>query len=295
MSRFLLSAGLLLTVLLAGCGTSASGASVAASVNGTDISRASFNKQLKYKRVVSSDSYGMDVCAQKSTAALCNELKRETLNGMIDDEIARQYAEKHHISVSDAEFNREWTIVLKKSFTGQTRVARSYARRYGWTLADLKSSIRQDLLGQKVAVAVTQGMSTTALALSISRIDVANAAQAQQVEAQLRGGTAFNAIARQLNVAKNSTCHKQGGCGPMGWIPSYFLSPAHRAALLAARPGQVLGPFQAQRVLEFLQIEAKNPSFAMTSQQIYQRRQQLYSAWLQRQRQSASIKRYVTV
>jgi parvulin-like peptidyl-prolyl isomerase len=277
---------------LSACGPSAEGQSVAARVNGHDISMSSYTKQVKYKRVVSTDTFGIDVCAGKGTAPLCDDLKQNALNGLIQDELVREYAAKHGITVSPAEFDRRWSVIYKQKFHNNKAVLAAYAKRYGLTPSEFKASIRRDALRDKVMAAVTPNLSTVAPAIELSRIDVSDTKQVKWLKAQLRAGRDFNAVAAQLNRNKKSLCAQQGGCGEMGWLPTAFVSPQRRG-LISAKPGQVLGPFPGQRLYEFMKVEAKNPAYHMTPKQVYQRRQQVFTTWLAQQERHAAIERHV--
>jgi parvulin-like peptidyl-prolyl isomerase len=252
----------------------------------------SFHKEVSYKRVVSSDSNGVDVCAIKAPP-LCAALKRDALNTLINNELVREYASGHHITVTDAEFARQWAAIDKAKFHDQPRVVRAYAGRLGWTVADLKASIRQDLLQQKVMFAVTKNMSRYTPAVKVSRIDMPNQKEIKGVQDQLASGQSFQSIAAALNKDKKSLCHSEGGCGELGWLPTAFV-PAGDKSVLQAKVGTVVGPFPGQQLYELLRVEGKNNHYPMTAQQQYRMRQQLFVQWLNRQVKKASITKHVT-
>src|SRR5690348_10263595 len=105
LSRFLFPALAATAVLgLAGCGASTGGSSAAVTVNGQSISMAAYNKEFSYDRVAAEDNYSFDVCSTKKTAPLCAQVKRTALNDLIGNTLVDQYAAKHQISVSNAEF-----------------------------------------------------------------------------------------------------------------------------------------------------------------------------------------------
>jgi parvulin-like peptidyl-prolyl isomerase len=223
--------------------------------------------------------------------SLCKLLKRDALTSLIEDELVREYASKHGIAITDAEFRRQWTIIFRDRFHDMNAVVAANAKRYGMTVAQLKASIRMDLLRNAVMFQVTRAMPSTLPAVRLSRIVAATPKQMKVIERRLTSGVPFNQLATSLSAEKKNLC-VTAGCGEMGWVPNVFIStPEH--AVLTAPTGTVVGPIPGQTMIELLKVEGHSPAKPLTPNQSLQHRQQLFSAWQAHQVQKASVKRYV--
>ena len=273
---------------LSGCGGSS--AKLAASVNGHDISMSAFDQQVYYRRQVAVDTGASDQCQAGSPAAVCGQLKSSALTDLVDDELVQQYADKHHIAVSTADFNREWAQIFKIRFQSNPALLKAFSQRMRISQADVKARVKQDMLRQAVLDRVTTAP-TTAPAIHAASLFVSGKRQADAVQAQLRSGTPFLTVARTLATDKKSSCASAGGCGDAGWVPTALLPPYQRF-LMKARVGAPLGPFRLQQGFEFYLVEGRSRSFAMSASQQIALRGLAFSRWLVRQEQQSSIKRY---
>jgi SurA-like protein/parvulin-like peptidyl-prolyl cis-trans isomerase-like protein len=278
-----------LAAVLAGCGSSS--AKPAATVNGHEISMTSYKQELHYECVNADSQYGFDVCKNKTVPFLTKPIKRTALDTLIDRELIHEYARQHHISVTDAQFNRNWQIIYKSKF-GTPAVLKAFAeKRYGISVAALKARVRDDLLRQQVAAYVTRNAPTRVPAIRLARLETANKGETTQVEARLKGGATFNQIATQMSKSPSNPC--KTGCGDLGWIPTAFL-PAYQSNLAQEKVGKVIGPLRLQKGgYEFFLVEARNQHYPLTQKQMNTMSNQvLFPRWLGQQAKKASVKRY---
>jgi hypothetical protein len=260
----------------------------AATVNGHDISMSAFKEQVFYKRQIAVDTGGSDQCQPGSPAAVCGQLKSSALTDLVDNELVQEYADKHHIAVSPADFNREWAQIYKVRFQHNPALENAFAKRMHITEDDLKARVKQDMLRQAVLDRVTTATGA-APSIHAASIYVTTKKQADAVQAQLRAGTPFLTVANTLAKAKNSAC--SGSCGDAGWVPTALLPPYQRF-LLTQRVGVPLGPYRLQQGFEFYLVEGISRHFALTANQQIALRGLAFSRWLARQEQHSSIKRY---
>lgn len=294
MSRSFLSLALLLLVAtaLSACGTPVIAQNPAASVNGTDVSMAAYQRELHFDLVQQQGNLGLNPCQTKGLGAICASVKKTALDSLIDKILIREYASKHHIVVSQADIARQWAIIYKQDFHNQAPVLAAYAKRYHLTPAQVKQKTADQMLQDAVMVAITKHMPLHAPAVRLSKIDVKTKADAAAVKAALAAGQSFSQIAAKLNRASKSVC-SQVGCGDTGWLPDAFV-PSGDAGVLTAKVGSVVGPYEGQQYIEFLQVTGRNPHYALTAQQILRFRQQKLVAWLARQEKRADIQRNVS-
>jgi hypothetical protein len=280
-------------VLIAGCGTASLGAgSDAATVNGQHISMAAYKTQVTYKRQLAALGNGdVDPCTVKVDGPICTKIKQTALNDLINEQLISQYASKHHISVSTAEFRAQWAQVMADRFKNNVPVMHAWLKHFGLTEPGLKSMVRSDVLSQKVMYAVTQtGVPAAVPAVRLARIEVQSQAQLKQTRAMLRHQS-FLQVASLLSTNQSGLCY-QTGCGDLGWLPDKFLTPAeHRAA--TAPIGTLIGPLASQQGLTLLRVEGHDPRYHLNPQQQLAWRQGLFTTWLNAERRRAAVHRYV--
>jgi SurA N-terminal domain len=280
----------LLAALVAGCGSS--GPSPAATVNGHDISMTSYNQEVRYDCVNAASQYGFDVCKDKGTKFVTDSLKKSSLEALIQVELIQEYAAKHHIAVSALDFNRNWTIIYQTKF-GSAKVLKAFVSRYGMTVADLKTRLRNDLLKQRVEAVVTAKTPAQTVAIRLARLQTLNKGGNLLVRNLLRLGKTFPQIAVQLGTNTLGPC--KTGCGDLGWIPIAFL-PTYQSNLATARVGKVVGPLALQQSgFEYFQVEARDAHYTMTTQQQSTMRNKVMAQWLSQQEKRATIKRFTAV
>jgi hypothetical protein len=288
----LILAALVTPVVIAACGTTNAQTQPAARVNGHPIPMALYNREVVFKRVSSEADSGIDLCAPKIYAGLCHQMKVTVLNDLIGNELVREYAQRHGISVSTAEYQRQWSEVFSNRFHSDSAVLKAYARHTGLEVTDIKNEVRDNLLQQKVMYAVTTSMPTSGPQTLMSRIVVSSEAELKNVRAELARGVPFLVVAKQLALKKNSAC-SQVGCGQLGLLPNALL-PATQKAVGTAKPGSVEGPYPTQTALTLLRVDAHYQKKTYTEQQVYSLRQQLFARWVAAQIRHASVQRYAT-
>lgn len=282
---------------LAACGSSSQGSDSqsrpAATVNGSTIPMGAFNKQVWVQRIQAARSpSAMDPCsAGQNFVGLCQQLKQNALDALIDQELVDQYAKRHHISVSDADFNRQWAIILKDKFHGDNAVLRAFARGQHLTVADLQSFEREDMVRQAVLGQVTKNMSLRWPATRLSRILAPDQRGLKNIQTLLKAGRSFNYVAYLLRANQRSLCAQQA-CGDLGWIPNVFVPAAEQSAVTAP-PGTILGPYASQAGYTLVQVEAHQNHYLINVNQEIAMRERNFARWLADQRSHAAIHRYV--
>lgn len=280
-------------VALSACGNPVSAQNPAATVNGTDVSMAAYNKELRFELNQQEDKLGLNPCRAKGLGPVCDQVKKTALDTLIDVVLVRDYAVKHHLVVPQSSIDRQWAIIYKQDFHNQHAVLVAYAKRFGWTPADVKRKTAEQLQQDAVMVQMTKNMPVHAPAVRLSKIDVKTQADVSAVKAALAHGQSFTQVAATLSRDKKSLC-SQVGCGDTGWLPTAFVPPGDKA-VLTARIGQVVGPFAGQQLYELIQVTERNPHYALTAQQILRFRQQKLVTWLSKQEKRSSIQRNVSV
>jgi hypothetical protein len=183
-------------LLVAGCGGSSS-AGRAAVVNGHDVPMHAYDVAFTTRRIQEIDSGGYDPCIVKNTDAACALLKQQALDAVIQQELIREYAGAHNISVPQADLNRQWNLVVKQKFGGVQAALNAWLRRLHQTSQDLKDSIENDLLQQKVTYAVTGTMPSITPGIRVAVIE-AKLPSLPLVKARLQAHEDFLGLAKSL-------------------------------------------------------------------------------------------------
>lgn len=293
MSRsFILCA--VLALFLAGCGgSSGSSSGKAATVNGHVVSMNAYKIQLTLlEKQSESTAQAINPCnGSKSLAPFCDQLKKTALTGVINNEIVREYAATHHISISQADFQRQWTVIVNGKFHGNEQVVRAYVKTLGINEDQLKQIDRQQMLQDRVMYDVTKNLSMNAPSVRLSVIQVPSTKALHQVQRELKHQTPFNELAAALSTDPKGLC-RGGQCGDRGWFPTELV-PQQESSIATTHVGHVAGPFTGQSGYSLVFVEAYDPHHKLKSTQQLAIRQQRFAQWLAVQAQRADVRKYV--
>lgn len=293
MLRPTVCAAALLTIALAGCGGN-SGPGPAANVNGNPISMTAYQSAVWQARVEQVDSIGYDYCGTKGTEFECKVLERQALQGLIDRELVREYAQSHHITISQTDVNRNWLLIFDGKFKGNQAALNGVLKRLHVSEAQYRQSLADDLLQQRVEYAVTAGLPTSVPSKRIAILRYSTRKAARAARAQLAHGASFLVLVTYAVADPRSPCVKTK-CGDLGWIPVEFI-PSWTPQLRTAATHSVVGPLRVAGggyVLYY--VEAYDPHAALTARQLVTQRQQRFSEWLKQQERRARVTRNVAV
>ena len=287
MSKLIRAAALVATavigVTITGC-SSSSGGDVAA-VNDQKIPRADFDKKL-----------------ESSPAG------KQVLTQMVQQTLVDQYGRDSKIDVTQAEIDAKESDIKSKYPPGQFDMI---LKQQGLTDADVQNILRQQIIIEKAVapnVHVTDADVAAYFAKNHTLLDkpaqvrarhilVANEATAEQVEAKLKAGGDFAALAKQYST---DTSTKDKG-GELGFFGRGQMVPAFQAAAFALPVGAISQPVKSPFGWHVIQVEEKKPatraSLASSAAQIktqltQQQQAQQVPVFLQQLRAKANIQVY---
>lgn len=271
------------------------GGDVAAVVNGHNIPMSQFKMLL----VATQREY-----ATQPTITL-PQIENQVMNQVIGNEIVREYAAAHHISVPTSQVNAKMATSLK-SAGSKTRFDTQLAG-LGLTESTYRSLVAQNLLVEKVAGTLFPIDKMTAANVrhiliaphpqgkKITRTDAQAKKLAENLKTRINRGASFAKLAKQYSDDTVSAA-KGGDLGqvfPGEMVPSFnqavFSLPVHHLAVVKSQFGY--------HVIEVL---SRGPAHiaagdAQTLKEAQQAQAQQFSKWAQAQEKKATIKKLAKV
>jgi peptidyl-prolyl cis-trans isomerase C len=290
-------------------------ATVVARVNGVEIGSMELQAALDTRLPLS--SYHRNVSPDKLA-----EMRREALDGLIDEELRYQEARRLGVRVAPKEIDQALERV-RKAYSGGPQAFETARRASGATMQQLREGILRGLLIKKLyeqaithscvvaereAVAYYEAnrkrfilpeqirpyVITIEVSPSAARPEWDRARQkANDLSRQIAAGTSFAALARQ----HSSDPSKEKG-GDLGFVHRGRLHEEFEDALKTMRPGEVSGVIQSIYGFHLLRLAETRPaaqkSFAEVKEQLVRdltdkRCSEAEAAWSKRLRAAAKI------
>lgn len=267
-------------ILLAGCGQSSS-AGVAAIVNGHQVPLERYN--LLYNLSLHQSG------ATKSAAA------SQAMNQVILFELVQEYANSHHITVSNTEIDNQRNAFITQ-LGGQTKY-QAWLKQNGVTDSQMRELFAPSLLGQKVEAAVAPASQQKTLTAKVEHILIATSghrpkprtdaqalALARSVLKMVQHGGNFAQLATEYSDDPGSASN--GGVYTV--TPGEMVKPFDNASFhLPLHHPAIIHTQYGYHVIEVLSrgLGPVNP------QQAQQKQQAAFQTWLQQQMSHAKIKR----
>lgn len=201
-------------------------------------------------------------------------LTQQALRVLIDEALQRQEARRLSVEATDADVDTAIANIAQRNNLSPESLTTYLAER-GTDIASLREQLRNQISWLKVIsreirpkVVISEGQVDLASRFSqpaagerellLSEIvlpvyspeqEADVMADAQRLVAALRGGSAFEPLARQISVAASA----ESG-GDLGWIPSNVLAEEVRNALSRMQPGQISEPIRTPLGVQVLRL-----------------------------------------
>lgn len=266
-------------------------APLAAQVNGKPIYMAVFDNEVA-RRVQALKDQGFNLDTPEGQAAIA-DVRSQTLEALIEDELVAQAAAQMGVSVSDADV--EAVIQQDINNAGGQEAFNAWLASNGMTLEEHRAAQRAAMLNNAVRDKITASVPASAEQVHARYILVLSQEEAQQVLGKLQAGGDFAALAQQYS--KDSVTSVNGG--DLGWFPrGGLLDPALEEAAFALQPGQtssvVTSEFGGQTVYEIVQVLEREASRPLSVERMMVLQRQTFRQWLDDLKSKAQIERFVT-
>lgn len=251
---------------------------LAAQVNGQPITMADFERERDRQAAV--------LFSQPATQAAFDA---QVLQMMIDQELINQGAAREGIVVSDAEIDAELSVHQQiAAQNGQNLDQWAAAQNY--TMDEYRALIQDLLLTQKLSQ-VVGNVSPFAPQVHARHILVADENTARSLLQQIQQGADFAQLAMQYSL--DSSTAPTGG--DLDWVSEgLLLQPEVEAAIFSLLPGQVGSePVHSSLGYHVIQVLERVEDRPLAEAALAEKKRAAFESWLESQRQSAVIERYV--
>ena len=257
-------------------------ASIAAIVNGTAITRESYDQQVAQAQTYFLQQPGQDARSQVSRQGL-QELQKQVLDWMIDQVLIEQASSSMGITVLEAEVEAE----VSRMKGGDEERLEKWLAANGLTASSLRQQLRVDLITSAVRDRVTASVQRRAEQIHVRHILVSDQEVAQSALERLRQGQDFVTVAR--DVSEDGTTRASGG--DLGFLPRGVMSPAFEEAAFALEPGEISDLVRSDFGFHIIQVVKIEPEHPVSDELWPVVQQRVFESWLAERRAEADIQR----
>jgi parvulin-like peptidyl-prolyl isomerase len=271
----------------AGSGPTQDGLPLAARVNGQPIFLEMYEKQVAQTEQALLEQ-GLILEGAEGEAQLA-QIRRNVLNGLIEQAIIEQAATAAGISVTDEELD---TTVQDSIVQGQGQESfDQWLAENNLTLGEFREIQRSQLLANKMIEQVTAFVPTTAEQVHARHILTSDSAKAQMLLEQLKGGANFAALAQQASEDISTAANG----GDLGWFPREvpLMPPVVADEAFSLQPGEMSDVIESDQGYHIIKVEAREENRPLTPEMVVFLEQKTFETWLAEQRRNAVIEQYV--
>lgn len=175
----------------------------------------------------------------KDGKAQLNRLKHQAMAQVVQNAYVKELAKQNHVTVSDRAVTEEVNLLRSQNRLGNSnRVFRDVLNEFfGWSEADLRRSLKDQLLQQAV----------------VTKLDTATNARAKSAFGQLTNGADFATVAKQMS--DDAGTRGNGGRYPEAITQDDAdISPAITAELFKLQPNEVSTIINTGYTLEIVKV-----------------------------------------
>lgn len=259
---------------------------LAARVNGQPLYLVDYERQVaRYEAALLSS--GVDLSTEEGQARLL-QLRRDVLEGMIQQVLVEQAAAAEGITVSDEEVNAALDQLIEE--VGGEAAFQAQLDLNGLTREEVFEEQRATMLYQKVFEWVTASVPETAEQVHARHILVDTREEAEQLLAQLQAGADFAELAR--TYSQDESTRETGG--DLGWFPrGILLAPEVEEAAFSLQAGQFSAVVESPFGFHIVQVLERDPNRQLTPENLQVMKDRAFQEWLQSLWDGAQIERFV--
>jgi len=253
---------------------------VVAIVNDQPIFQEALERQLKHLQKA------MEASGEKPDPQTLEQMRRQVLEGLIDQTIMEQAAARLGIKVSPEELEENIRKVIQE---GGEENFRRWLEQSELTMEEFREMTRLQLLSLKLFEAVTPPPPETMEQVHARHILLGSQEEAMQILERLRKGEDFASLARQFS--KDDFTRELGG--DLGFFPKGLsgLPPELEEAAFSLAPGQISGVIKSYYGYHIVQVLEKDSAHPLSEEAKRMFREQKFKEWLEKEKASARVQR----
>jgi len=260
---------------------------VAALVNGQPIYVKTLEKRVtQFEKAFASQ--GIDLQSEEGQKTMA-QVRRQVLEGLIDQVIMEQAAARMGITVTDEELEAHIQKSIQEG--GGRESLEKWLDANNLTWEEFREMTRAQLLSEKLFEKVVPPPPETMEQVHARHILLNSEEEANQVLEKLRRGEDFAQLARQFSL-DNFT--RESG-GDLGFFPKGLsaLPPEVEDAAFSLEPGQISGVIKSYFGYHIIQVLEKDPNHPLSEEMKRAFREQKFREWLEQEKAKANIQRFV--
>jgi parvulin-like peptidyl-prolyl isomerase len=242
----------------------------AAIVNDDRISEVEFNAEVK--------RYQDDQTALGKTVSM-EDASQVVIQDMIDQVLLAQGAKADGFEVSDDLLQSRIDDLTAQ--IGGTDALSAWESQHGYTDDSFRVALKRSIASAWMRDKIIEAVPSTADQVHVQQILLYNEDDANQIHAQLEGGTDFETLAAQIDPTTK---------GDLGWFPQgYLLEPEIDKAAFSLQPGQVSDVIKSSIGYHIIKVVERDPEHPLSPDAYLAVQEQALRNWLDQQRSSSAI------
>ncbi len=187
------------------------------------VSTSEFLNDLAALKQYYKQAQGVDFASTEGRNKL-KGLRKDLINQLVEEKIMRLEAKNYGITISDAEFQEEYSNIVKAN-GGEEQLRKQVKDYYNWTLDEFKERVKFSILQKKLDQRISED----------ERINEEERKKAEEALAQAKGGADFKTLVAQYSedpaTAQND--------GDLGFISKGALEASLEEAAFSLKKGEV--------------------------------------------------------
>jgi peptidyl-prolyl cis-trans isomerase C len=300
---FKVLAGLLLSALIASCGTSDQTPSVApqpsqtpqplpthtltptpfppsptpiplaAMVNGEGISLSEYQSEQSRYRAAQQNSEGVSE----------QESQQRVLDDLVNQVLLAQGAQENGFSLTEEELDARLTQLIEQA--GGEGMFNQWLSNQGYSREAFKTALARNVAAAWMRDRILSKVPDTAEQVRAQQILLYNSDQAEEVLSQLESGQDFDTLADTYNLAT---------LGDLGWFPRGYLTvPEVEEAAFSLQPGETSGIIESQLGYHIIQVLERDPNRPLDPDARRVLKEKALQEWLETSRNQGDLQIYL--
>ena len=229
---------------------------------------------------------GVDLSTSQGQAQL-SQIQKQVLQNLLDQYIIEQKAIDFGIIVTEEELaNKTQETVAQIADQAQFE---DWLAVNSLSYEEFTAVLKSQLITGQVFHEITRGIPETAEQVQVQYIGVANRQAAQEMITRIVNGTSFSVLAQE-EASTSANGGKQAE-----WIPKGTgLVPARvEEVAFDLQPGEISGPIQDSDIFYIIKLEDREANRPLSSSTLQLLKNRIFEDWLDKQRSSTVIEKFV--